>query len=114
MSDHDERDTARRLREVREYLNLSQQYLSDQTGIPRSAISDIERGERRVSAIELRRLADVFGYRVGYFVGEEEPPGALEGPAAALARQASELTPQDQREVRRFIGYLRQSRGEGR
>lgn len=113
MGEYDEGLTAQRLRDVREYLNLSQQYLSDQTGIPRSAISDIERGTRRVTAMELRRLADVFGYRVGYFLGEEEPPGEFEGPAAALARQASELTPQDQLEVRRFIGYLRETRGNG-
>ena len=111
MSEYDETLTAQRIREVREYLNFSQQYVSDQTGIPRSAISDIERGARRVSTLELRRLADAFGYRAAYFLGEEEPPGELDGPAAVLARQASELTPQDQQEVRRFIGYLRETRG---
>ena len=48
---------AQRLRDTREYLDLSQQFVSDQTGIPRSAISDIERGERRVDSLELKRLA---------------------------------------------------------
>jgi transcriptional regulator with XRE-family HTH domain len=99
-------DLAQRLRDVREYLNYSQQYVSDRTGLPRSAISDIERGARRVSTLDLKRLADLYGYRAAYFLGEEAP-GALDGPATALARDASELSPEDQQEVQRFIGLLR-------
>ena len=41
---------ANRLREEREFANLSQQFVAQQTGIPRSAISDIERGSRRSKA----------------------------------------------------------------
>jgi transcriptional regulator with XRE-family HTH domain len=106
----DTQELASRLREVREYLNYSQQYVSEQTGLPRSAVSDIERGARRVSTLELKRLANVYGYRASYLLGEE-PPSALNGPAAVLAREANELTPEDQQEVQRFITYLR-SRNE--
>lgn len=108
MSEHEinAQQLAQRLREVREYLNYSQQYVSEKTSLPRSAISDIERGARRVSTLELKRLADVYGYRASYFLGED-PPGAFDGPAAVLAREASELTSSDQQEVQRFITYLR-------
>lgn len=108
MSEHDvnAEQLAQRLRQVREYLNYSQQYVSEQTGLPRSAISDLERGTRRVSTLELKRLAAVYGYRAAYFLGEEAP-GALDGPATVLAREASELTPEDQQEVVRFITLLR-------
>jgi transcriptional regulator with XRE-family HTH domain len=106
MSDAEERDLAGRLREVREYLNFSQQFVSERTGMPRSAISDIERGERRVSTLELKRLANLYGYRSAYFLGEEEE-GELDGAALAMARGASELCEEDQREVRRFIELLR-------
>jgi transcriptional regulator with XRE-family HTH domain len=99
-------ELARRLREVREYLNYSQLYVSERTGLPRSAISDIERGARRVSTLELKRLASVYGYRAAYFLGEEAA-GELDGPATALARDASELSPEDQLEVQRFITLLR-------
>lgn len=111
MNDQDvnAEDLARRLREVREYLNYSQQYVSERTGMPRSAISDIERGERRVSTLELKRLANVYGYRAAYFLGEEAP-GALDGLATALARDASELSGEDQQEVQRFIELLRNRR----
>jgi len=108
MSEHDvnAEQLAQRLREVREYLNYSQQYVSERTGLPRSAISDLERGTRRVSTLELKRLAAIYGYRAAYFLGEEAP-GALDGSATVLAREASELTPEDQQEVQRFITLLR-------
>src|SRR5690242_12816467 len=51
-----------RLKEIREYLNFSQQYVSDRTGIPRTAISDIERGARRVDSLELKKLARLYRY----------------------------------------------------
>jgi transcriptional regulator with XRE-family HTH domain len=106
MSSPEELELAKRLRDVREYLNFSQQFVSDRTGMPRSAISDIERGERRVSTLELKRLATLYGYRSGYFLGEEAQ-GELDGAALAMARGASELCEEDQQEVRRFIELLR-------
>jgi transcriptional regulator with XRE-family HTH domain len=102
-------DLATRLRNAREYVGYSQEYVSQQTGLNRSSISDIERGTRRVSSSELQQLASLYGYRVSALLGEEEA-AELEGPATVLARQASELTPEDQQEVQRFIEYLRSRR----
>jgi transcriptional regulator with XRE-family HTH domain len=102
----DAAELARRLRETREYLSFSQQYVSEETGIPRPAISQIERGERRVESLELKRLSRLYGYPVSYFLGEEE---ALEDDQAvqSLARLAQELSPHDREEVYRFANYLR-------
>jgi len=36
-----------RLKKLREYLGMSQQHVAERTGIPRSAVSDIERGLRQ-------------------------------------------------------------------
>ena len=52
-----------RLREIREYLSLSQQVVASSTGIARSAISDIERGVRKVDSLELRKLARLYRHR---------------------------------------------------
>ena len=60
LAPDDATELARRLREAREFTNLSQQFVSEQTGIPRSAISDIERGSRRVESLELKRLAELY------------------------------------------------------
>jgi transcriptional regulator with XRE-family HTH domain len=98
---------AARLKEVREYLNLSQQFVAEQTGISRSAISDIERGVRKVDSLELRRFARLYRYPVTYFLeGEQEP--ATDGTLNALARAAKDLTEQDRQEVVRFATFLRQ------
>lgn len=105
----DQMALAARLRETREYLNLSQQFVSAQTGIPRSAISDIERGLRKVEAIELKMLSELYRFPVGYFVGEideEEVAGAAT--LHALGRAANDLTEKDREEVLRFALFLKQ------
>jgi transcriptional regulator with XRE-family HTH domain len=105
-SDDDEpqKRLSRRLREAREYLGLAQQFVADQTGIPRAAVSAIETGRRRVEALELERLAAVYKFPVAYFL-----EGSLEEPASvrALAREAVELTEDDRAEVLRFAQFLK-------
>ena len=96
---------AKRLRGVREYLNLSQQFVADKTGIPRSAVSDIERGARKVDSLELRKLARLYMYPVGYFLGEEEAGDDVR----MLARAVTDLTEDDRAEVVRFAQFLRYS-----
>jgi transcriptional regulator with XRE-family HTH domain len=96
---------ATRLREAREYLNLSQQFVADKTGIPRSAVSDIENGRRKVDSLELRKLARLYMYPVAYFLGEEE----ADEEARALARAVTDLTEDDRAEVVRFAQFLRYS-----
>ena len=96
---------ATRLREAREYLNLSQQFVADKTGIPRSAVSDIERGVRKVDSLELRKLARLYMYPVGYFLGEEEAGEDVR----ILARAVTDLTEDDRAEVVRFAQFLRYS-----
>jgi transcriptional regulator with XRE-family HTH domain len=99
---------AKRLRETREYLDLSQQFVAEQTGIARSAISDIERGERRVESLELKRFAQVYGVTVSYFL---EDDAAVDGAheLRVLARMIGGLNADQREEVRRFANYLRHS-----
>jgi transcriptional regulator with XRE-family HTH domain len=98
---------ARRLRETREYLDLSQQIVAEQTGIPRSAISDIERGERRVESLELKRLAQLYGVTVSYFL--EDEAADRDKTMRVLARMIADLDEDQREEVRRFANYLRHS-----
>jgi transcriptional regulator with XRE-family HTH domain len=106
----DAHELARRLREARDFVNLSQQFVSDQTGIARSAISDIERGARRVESLELKRLAELYRMPVDYFLGSG-PDGDLAGAAIdpmveALARTASEMGKDEKEQVLRFALFL--------
>ncbi len=110
-------DLARRLREAREFLNLSQQFVAEQSGIPRSAISDIERGERKVESLELKRLAELYRMPVDYFLGNDPreylPEGEADPTVQALARAASEMGPEEKQEVLRFALFLANYKGPG-
>lgn len=109
-ADRDGEDLARRLKDQRTFLNLSQQFVSEQAGIPRSAISDIERGTRRVESIELKRLAELYRMPVDYFLGrdaDEDVDGApLDPTVKALARTASRMNDQEKEQVLRFALFL--------
>jgi transcriptional regulator with XRE-family HTH domain len=98
------RELGARLKGVREYLNLSQHHVAGATGIPRSAISDIERGQRKVDSLELRKFARLYRHPVSYFLGEAPTEGES---VTALGRAMTDLTEADREEVLRFARYLR-------
>jgi transcriptional regulator with XRE-family HTH domain len=100
-----------RLKDVREYLNFSQQYVSERTGIPRSAISDLERGVRRVDGLELKKLARLYRYPVGFFLDEQVDAVPGDHAVAALARALTGLTEVDREQVLRFAEFLRFANG---
>jgi transcriptional regulator with XRE-family HTH domain len=100
---------ANRLREAREFANLSQQFVAEQTGIPRSAISDIEHGTRRVESLELKRLAELYRMPVSYFLQEDYDDiaeAASDQTVSALARATSAMTDEEKAEVLRFALFL--------
>ncbi|AYF78515.1 XRE family transcriptional regulator [Nocardia yunnanensis] len=100
-------ELARRLRTTREYLGLSQQYVSSATGIARSAISEIERGNRKVDSLELAKLARLYQHPVGYFLGSEV---AKAESASAIGRILGDLNNEDREQVRKFAEFLSFSR----
>ncbi|HTV26260.1 MAG TPA: helix-turn-helix transcriptional regulator [Xanthobacteraceae bacterium] len=96
-----------RLREARKYLGLKQEEVATYLKIPRTALTDIENGERRVEAIELSRLAKLYRQPAAYFTGEDDASASLPIDVAHLARKAAELSQQDRDELSRFAEYLR-------
>src|SRR5690348_8719162 len=107
---------ARRLREAREYLGLSQEYVAQQTGISRPAISEIEAGRRNVSSLELKRLSKLYGRPVEFLLGEEEAIGANPDPVELKLRPMMKgLKQEDREEILRFVEFLkhRRSSAEG-
>jgi transcriptional regulator with XRE-family HTH domain len=95
-----------RLKKTREYLNFSQQWVSERTGIPRSAISEIERGARRVDSLELKKLARLYRYPVSYFLDEDLDAIPAEHAVAGLPRRLTNLRPGDLDQVMRFAEFL--------
>lgn len=111
MTDDGRMKLAERLREAREAAGLSQEDVAQKLGVPRPAVSQIENGHRRVEALELARLAKLYGRPLGFFA-DEEPVGSKR--QDALHRTTAALSEKDRAEVLRFAEYLRQKAGKPR
>jgi transcriptional regulator with XRE-family HTH domain len=101
------RQLGEKLRDSRKYIGLKQEDVAHYLKIPRTALGEIENGQRKVEAIELTRLAKLYKQPVSYFIDEEDASADLPAEAAYLARQAAELSPQDRDELNRFVTYLK-------
>jgi transcriptional regulator with XRE-family HTH domain len=100
------RELGERLRRSREYLGLSQGEVAEVLGVSRPAISHIETGRRKVSTLELAKLARLFAQPYEYFLGEV-PEVVADETSQALFRAARDLTEEDRRQVLRFAQFLR-------
>ena len=90
MSDANRRRAlADRLREARRLSGLSQGQVAKQMGLHRPSISEIEAGNRRVSADELKQLAELYDVSMSYLTGET--PGAMQLDDPRLQLAAREL-----------------------
>ena len=96
-----------RLRDAREYLDLSQDESAKAVGLTRSAISLIESGQRKVDALELKKFADLYQRPISDFTDDVEIEAPKAKGVAHLARAASSLSDGDQEELLRFAEYLR-------
>lgn len=95
-----------RMRQAREYLDLSQDEVAKEVGIPRAAISLIESGQRRVDALELKKFAGIYQRPLSYFTGEEHNAQVLPTEVEHLARAAANLSQKDREELARFAEFL--------
>ncbi|MDT0278160.1 helix-turn-helix domain-containing protein [Blastococcus goldschmidtiae] len=62
-----------RIRDARDRAGLTQAELATATSLDRSSLAKIESGARRVSALELARIADAVGARIEWFLEEVAP-----------------------------------------
>lgn len=108
------RELGSRLKNVREYLELPQQYVAERTGIPRSAVSDIERGVRKVDSLELKKLAGLYRRPVGFFLDEDPNASPGDYAIAALARMLTDLGDADRHAIQQFAEFLRQDKRRAR
>lgn len=95
-----------RLREAREALGLPQSAVADHLDIPRPSVSEIEAGKRKVTFLELKRLAALYRRPIAYFSGD--PATTTEdSTTTALYRTTAELSTTDREQVLRFAQFLR-------
>ena len=81
-----------RLRTARESRGFTQGAAAAEIGLRGSAVSLMESGKRQVSALELARLAELYGRSVGWFVN---PEASLEDPVLVLFRADPDLASEE-------------------
>mgnify|MGYP000553479317 CR=1 FL=1 len=97
-----------RLRIAREYVGLKQEEVARYLAIPRSALSNIEAGLRKVDALELARLAKLYQRPTSWFTDDDAiPEDELPAEVAHVARAAAGLSSQDRQELARFADFLK-------
>lgn len=101
---HEGMELAERIRVERNYVGLSQADVAQALGIPRAAVSALETGKRRVSGLELGRMAALFGTSVDRLLGRELPADET---VTALFRATDALSETDKEQVLRFAEFLR-------
>jgi transcriptional regulator with XRE-family HTH domain len=111
--DDDRKALGERLRESREYLGFSQDQVATYLGVSRSALSLMETGQRKVDALELKKLAELYKRPVGFFTGEAAEEVSFGTDVKHLARQVAELSPDDREELGRFADFLRARKKKG-
>jgi transcriptional regulator with XRE-family HTH domain len=86
---------ANRIREARTLAGLSQGQVAKIVGMHRPTISEIEAGNRRVSADEVVRFADIFDVSTAYLLGQTPDKLAMDDPKLQLAaRELAKLSPE--------------------
>src|SRR4030042_4863248 len=96
-----------RIKELRTQKGVSQQRLAELLGISRPAISQMERGGRKVSADELDRMAKTFNVSVNTLLDREKEPEVIlkEGPKGRKAQPSTRINV-PQKNVEKFKEVL--------
>lgn len=106
--DSDRRLLGDRLKQAREYVGLKQEDVAKHLSIPRTALSNIEAGQRKVDALELSRMSKLYQRPLNWFTNDTEVD-VTEVPSevAHVARAAASLSSQDRQELARFADFLK-------
>ena len=99
---------AERLKEARKLAGLSQGHVAKMLGLHRPSVSEMEAGNRRVSADELARLAEIYDVNVAWLLGEAPEAFDAQDPRLELAaRELSKLNPDDLEHLLKLFAAMR-------
>lgn len=118
LSQDSKRDLiATRLRDARKMAGLSQGQVAKLFGFHRPTISEIEAGNRRVSAEELARFAEMYDVTISWLLAETTNQLEIDDPRLQLAaRELGKLKSDDLDRLLRLLAMMRNSEAndEGR
>lgn len=97
-----------RIKELRTKLHLSQDYVATYLGINRATFSQLENGNRRVTADDLSKLSTLFGVSADSILHGSE----VSQPAVIFARSFENLDEMDQAEIMNLIRFKEQMKAQ--
>lgn len=107
-------EVASRLREARKMAGLSQGQVAKLLNMHRPTITEIEAGNRRVTAEELTRFAELYDVTVSWLLAETADQLTTDDPRLQLAaRELSKLKPDDLDRLLRLLASMRNSDNDG-
>ena len=99
---------AERLKEARKLAGVSQGHVAKTLGLHRPSVSEIEAGNRRVSAHELSRLAEIYDVSIAWLLGEAPDTLDARDPRLELAaRELTKLKPDDLDRLLKLLAAMR-------
>ena len=102
-----------RLREARRLSGLSQGQVAKRMHIHRPTVSEIEAGNRRVSADELKQFAELYDVSFAYLTGETPDALHIDDPRLELAaRELKRLPPESLDKLLQALAALRAEKNE--
>ncbi len=93
-----------RIKNYRNQLHLSQEYVANFLGINRATYTQMENGNRRITAEDVSKLSDLFGVTADALLNENK----LSQPATVFARSFEKLDENDQAEIMNLIKFKEQ------
>lgn len=97
-----------RLRAAREAAGLSQGQVAKLMNMHRPTISEMEAGNRRITADELAKLADLYDTKLSWLMGDAPERAATDDPKLQLAaRELGKLQPADLDRLLKLIAAMK-------
>ena len=97
-----------RLRAAREAAGLSQGQVAKLMNMHRPTISEMEAGNRRITADELAKLAELYDTKLSWLLGNAPERAATDDPKLQLAaRELSKLKPDDLDRLLKLIAAMK-------
>ena len=90
-----------RIKNFRNQLHLSQEYVANFLGINRATYTQMENGKRKITAEDVLRLSELFGVTADALLNENK----MSEPATVFARSFEKLDENDQAEIMNLIKF---------
>ena len=101
------KNISEKLKDARLRLGFSQEYVAKCLGVNRSAITQIELGNRKITADEIRKFCQLYHISADYLLNQE----SFESRQVVFARGFEELNENDQQEILNLIAFKKSMAG---